>query len=693
MPTVEELQGLIDAERSRHASEMEKLHQNVKALQSVLTEQQQTFRELVTRVVDLRVEKGERAVDRGKKESSTFSTGCGSLDGILSYLQGKLHDTGSTADKRDSLLRQLETAALEAMTPYGHGKMSSLFTSNSSAVQTTGVLLEFLNDIRGVRDWATDHVGNCRSCASRCKRMPSWSPYRPASAIGTGLSSALNLRAIPSKKFSRFSFSLRQERSLADRCDTDQTIDLLTATAVVLVQQRSSGQLLDDLPSVAQRISTTFTTRLQQAMEQVQREISTSAPWCQADSPTRNDRLAVAVEVLLHMLKPRIAVSPLADATVDSTEGKRCSVVQVDAAISAPVQVSAMAPFLEMMKEPAEREYMYQHIFTPLAQRLGGVMGLSDEAASYSPALLRFCEGLYRLVEHGDLTAAASADLKGSSGRTGPSLRQLYSVLQALAVFGTTVEVELAIPSTATVAPTMKQRVLSVATSLLRNLTTPSPYCFPPTDDPAIANVAVQLRRAPTSFLRLLNRTFSSPHRLPPTSRMSLLDAVMSPRLKISAGLQLYRELVVAVCRPYQPNCGVMLAGERGSSSGAGAAAPSFCQPVVQLPPDVVASNVAVGGAAARLLERVEAEAARPPTAETVSEVERQGRQLWTKLGETVRGCSLVEQLSKDWAEMDLQVVEVARTRMDVVLPFSFLEDDLLQATRPLLYLRCLWER
>lgn len=192
---------------------------------------------------------------------------------------------------------------------------------------------------------------------------------------------------------------------------------------------------------------------------------------------------------------------------------------------------------------------------------------------------------------------------------------------------------------------------------------------------------------------------------MPSTSRSSALDTFMSPKSKISLGLKLFRDLVVDVYRPYHPCTGVVLATENGVG-GRAKAAP--CTPVIDLPVDCVRANVTVANfVMARLVDLKQREDAlvastaavagpSPPplsSAPTAADaVEKAGQEALQSVTEKVRRAALVERLRMQWAQLGVKVVECPKACVHVIVPFSMTEVDVRSATKPLLYLRVVYD-
>lgn len=698
--SVEELRRQLEAEQDAHAATMAQLQEQTRTFQAVLAEQQEAFTDLITRVTELRVAKGEcmAAQVAGRTQHMTFNTGSDLLDGFLYSLQAKLEDPEMPV--ATSVLQKLENAALEALTPYGPGRVSALLSSNSSAVRTTGLLVLFPNDVRGVRQWARKHLSSCASCAARQAQLPAWTPYRYDSKE-TGFAAAPNLRAIPNKHYHHVAISLQQERSIADRMDTENQLVIMRTTALVRVQSAQTGQPLADAATACSQMTSSLQAFLAETMAGLCNTASVSAPWSTGANP--NTELSTAIEVLLHMVEPSVQVRPMQQVAVNST-GASCTILEIEATVSVPLHVSALAPLLRLMDDPAQRDYVIQHVLTPLARRIGDVLGDSDLAANYTAIGLRFVEALYRIAVHqglvetdgapsGRCTATPSSSMSSPGGKDGKSkaLEQLYLILQALAVFSTSVDVEVVTPHVPASQPELtqdaKRAALHLARALLRQFAAPNPLVLSQGDDVNSVNMTFKVSRAPTTFLEVLNRAFSSNQRLPPTSRSTALDAFMSPKSKISLGLKLFSELVVEVYRPYHPCTAIILAAENGV--GGRPRAPP-CVPVIDLPVDAVEANVRVAAYVEQRLQQLnEIEASDAVAAE--GRLEREGKAFMQHVASTLQQAVPTERLCRQWTGAQITVNEVSKVCVDVLVPFAMTEVDVRSATKPLLYLQVVY--
>ncbi|KAG5503604.1 hypothetical protein JIQ42_05826 [Leishmania sp. Namibia] len=694
---VDELRQQLKTEQDAHAVAMAQLREQTRTFQAVLAEQQEAFTDLITRVTDLRVAKGEcmAAQAAGCTQHMIFNTGSALLDDFLYSLQEKLEDPSVSVGS--TVLQKLKAAAVQALTPDEPGRVSALVTSNASAVRTTGILVLFPNDVRGVRQWARRHLSSCVSCAARHAQVPAWTPYRYDSK-GTGFAAAPKLRAIPNKQYSHIAISLLQELSLADRTDTEDQLDIMRTTAFVHVQSAQTGQPLEDAAAACAQMTSSLQTFLAEAMAEICHTASTSAPWNTGANP--NGELSAAIEILLHLVKPRVQVRPVPQAVFNSS-GAPCTLVQAEAAVSVPLHVSALAPLLKLLDDPAQRAYLIQHVLTPLARRVGDALGDGDSAADYTAIGLQFVEALYRIAVNqglmeagGSRSGGASAQRPSSTSSAGSregadtALEQIYHFLHALAVFGTSVDVELFTPNVPAsddkTSQDTKRAALRFTRALLQQFSAPSPLTMPPGDDPDAVNMTIKVTRAPTSFLEILNRAFSSNQRLPPTSRSSTLDTFMSPKAKISLGLKLFRELVVDVYRPYHPCTGIVLATENGVC-GRPRAPP--CAPVIDLPADVVAANVRVAAYVAQRLQSLQQLEMSSVNAEE-GRLEVESKAFLQRMGSALQQAAPAERLCRQWAAAQITVVAVPKVIVDVLLPFTMGEIDVQSATKPLLYLR-----
>ncbi|KPA78477.1 hypothetical protein ABB37_06097 [Leptomonas pyrrhocoris] len=719
--TVEELQKQMEVEMAAHKAAIDAIAAQTRKLQSLLDDNQRAFTDLVTRVTNLRVAKGEFLAARAEAHTPCGNLGTGSdlLDGFLDSFRVKLA-TVSTAGV-SPVMQKLETAALEAMTPYGARRVSALFTSNAAAVRHTGILLLFPNDVRGVRGWAKKHFSSCPSCAARLAQLPPWTPHRYDSKA-IGFAAAPDLRIIPEKRYHHLTCSLVQESSVAARVDTAEQLDLIRGTFFLKVQSAKTGQPLTEAAGVCATATAALQTCVTTCMTELRDTVRTAAPW--NVDPTANRDVSTAIEILLHLMEPRVDVqvvpqptvstpTPNSPTTTTTRHGAPCTLVQMNVAVTVPLQVSAVAPLLHVLRVPEQRRYVVDTVLAPLAVRVGEVFGVGDLAARYSSVGLKFAEALFQLAVQQRLvpgdeqstspsaSAATNSSTAAAAGTFPPvaveTLSQLYFVLQALAVFNTTLEVEMATPHLSTAAAldaaesaqSAKKAALHLVRSLLQRFSPPTPFVVPPACEPDATELTVKVTRAPTAFLEIINNAFSSDQRLPATARSSALDTFISLKSKISLGLRLFRELVVDVYRPYHPCTGVVLAAENGVN-GRPRAAP--CVPVIDLPVDTVAANITVATSVMRCLDDLQRCEAALDTAAAETPAEKAGKAALQAAAEKLRRTELLDQLRAQWEQLCIHVVESTKACVEVVLPFSMTEVDVRSATKPLLYVRVVYE-
>lgn len=693
--TTADVQRQLAEEAATHAAAMATIQDATNTVQTRLTEAQQSFTELVTRVTELRIRKGEALSTQTSDQISLShcDTGSDRVDALLEALRTKLSTkeaarTNTTNTNTGSVLQRLETAALEAMTPFTERRVSALFTSNAAAVRTTSVMLLFQNDVRGVRAWAKKHFSSCASCSARLAQLPAWTPSSYASKR-VGLACAPNLRAIPHKRYHKLSVSLLQERSLAGRVDTEEHLELLRGTFFVHVQSKAASGVLADAAASCAAMTEALQTFASESLTTLREAARAAAPW--NVGPDSNSDVSAAMEILLHLLEVRVMVQPVPQPAV-THQGAPCSLVQLSCALVVPLQVSAIAPLLSLLQVKEHRTYFAERVLTPLVLRWAAALSLGDCAAHYTAVGCKAAEALYEIAKDAGIVSSAGA-----------SLAQLYYVLQAFAVFGTTVEVEVAtphvLPDGATTATLQegKAAALRLLRSVLERFCPSEPLATPPVCDPTLSELTVKVTRAPTGFLEILNQSFSSDQRMPATSRSSALDTFVSPKSKISLGLRLFRELVIDVYRPYHPCTGVVLASENGAGSRPRAAA---CVPVIDLPVDIATANVRVATAMTRCVEalrRCESAAAAVQRDDAAAagdalSLETAGNVVVTAVKEQLQQAEALTRLRAKWSAAAVAVVGVPKACVDVVVPFSMAEADVRRATKPLLYLRVIYE-
>ncbi|EPY28540.1 hypothetical protein STCU_05040 [Strigomonas culicis] len=402
-----------------------------------------------------------------------------------------------------------------------------------------------------------------------------------------------------------------------------------------------------------------------------QARVRTSAPWNQA--ATANTELSVAVDLLLHSIVPVVRVKAVNNPYAAQD---RCSILQVEVRLCTPIQISVLTPLLDVMQRADHRAYIAAHLWTPLARTVGGFFGHQDVLQDYTGVAVRFVDGLF------DLFVQAEQQRQRTPHPVEVT-EKLYVLAHALALSNTTVELELAVPNVVEQLRSTgaaKRSGLRLARALLCNLTAPAPLQVPPATDPGAVDLCVKITRAPTAVLALLNNTFSSNERLPSTSRNSILDLVVTPKIKIGMALKLYSELFIEVYRPFSRQSGVVIAAENGV--GGRPRAPA-CVPVVDLSVDTVAANESLSAATATWVEALRQQ---EQHAEEDSEVEVKGKALAEQLLRDAEQNTLVGRVKKELEGLEVKVVGVANTHLDVALPFGLSLMEAKDMSRPLFY-------
>lgn len=700
--TQAQFEATVRKEAAAHAEQLSQARRKAEMLQQVYEEQEASFIALITRVTNLRVAKGEymAAKATGQIKEEKFNTGSAAVDRLLGIVQQKMQ---SATDAGGTLLTQLSDAAAESVTPFCPNAVNF---RNDKAARTTGVAIITRSDLRSVRGWARRHLKDCPQCAQRAAAAtPRWERYRHEDRQ-MGLAAAALSAGAPDKGGYRCALQIVRGKSLRQRvADDERRLNVFTAT-VRLHTTGSGGQPIADPQATADAMGTFAIKWADRSLAIVREKVTASAPWNRPE--TANPDMSAAIAMLLHFVVPsvRVAVVPRAelDAQYRAVHAQNPSkppfappgstAFDVTLAVSTPVQVAVLAPLIGLLGEQRQRRYFVDSLLTPLAARLGSAVGMANKVAHYVTVALNALDALHRLAETHGLAGAGKAAPPQQGVRRDTITAKLYAILLSLAVFGTRVEVEAAVPAVlspqdAAVLPSAVARgkvgALRLAGAVLRNLRTLTPFAIPLANDPACADVAVRLTDAPTTFLEILNCTFSSNERLPSTSRNSALDLLITPKAKLSLGLKLYSELCVELYRPFDPaaTAGAVLASQNGAN-GRPRAPP--CVPVVDLPVDLAAANVVVSGYSERLaaaLERLEAEAALSET-----QAERDGRVLLDQVTDALGQSAPFQQWKDDLRGMGLEVKLASRVTAEGLLPFGMSFVDPRESVEHLLYLR-----
>jgi hypothetical protein len=79
-------------------------------------------------------------------------------------------------------------------------------------------------------------------------------------------------------------------------------------------------------------------------------------------------------------------------------------------------------------------------------------------------------------------------------------------------------------------------------------------------------------------------------------------------------------------------------------------------------------------------------------TPQAATQAEKIGREALHAVAETLRGAQPVDRLREQWQRLHVTVTDAPKACVDVVMPFSMTEVDVRTATKPLLYLRVVYE-
>lgn len=698
--TAEEAQALIQQEQVAHQEALQKLLNEEVMLKAVLREQEASFVALITRVTDLRVAKGEYMAN--KEES--FDTGSPVVNRVLEGIQEKLQ---STTEVGGTLLNQLSEAASAAMTPF---YPNSVNFKNEEAARVTGIAIVTRSDLRGARSWGKRHISGCPQCSRRVAQLtPRWERYRYEDKR-TGLAAAALSAGAPQKKGYRCNIQVVRDRSMRERAAADERrVDVFRSTIRLHITSRND-QPLPSPQATADTISTFASKWADRSLSLLREKAADLAPW-NAEG-TANPSLSAAVAMLLHAFSATVSVKCVSNADLSAAyrvvqqqnpqkppfTPLNASAFDLSLSVSMPVQVASLSPLIELLEAPEQRRYLVDHLIAPLAAKLGAAIDMAELVSRYVTVALNTLDSLHRMAgTHGllsssDPPAAASGGSQPLAKRDTTSAK-LYRVLLALAVFDTSVEVEVAVPTmavdadkAAALSPAERAKALTLrlAKAFLRNLRTRTPFEVPPLNDPECADVVCRIVNTPTTFLEILNRTFNSNERLPSTSRSSALDLVITPKAKLSLGLKLYSELCIEVYRPFdeQRTAGAVLASQNGASGRPKAPA---CVPVVDMPVDVVTANAAVSAYSEHLNDRLtELEG----KVRTETQVEQDSKVVLEKLAGALGQSEPYQQWKEDLQSMDLEVKQVSQVSVEVLIPFGIRFIDPRESMNHLLYLR-----
>ncbi|RNE96822.1 uncharacterized protein Tco025E_09631 [Trypanosoma conorhini] len=664
MSTVEELQREIGEENMQHQQTMETVMRQLEISQSVLEDQKQSFQELITRVTRLRALKCELLSSESGSVANAlnFNTGNKDVDEFLYSLQDALEEATLTGD---TLLDKFYRAAQQILT---QGKSSS-----SSAKRSSDIAFVVRKDIRGAQLWAQKHYKKCSTCDKKRAGLPSWEQTDEKSL---GLARLADLSLIPGKCFYKAAI-----RFFRTSC-AEHMLDVCRVSAV-LAMRGKNGCPIKDPPATAKKITQVFTAWIQTALTTA-RDEAKKAPW--NEEATRNLLLSGAVEVFLHSLHANVSVS-LASPTLTNVMEADCTPMNVNVVILTPRYIPALSSLLELLSDAAQRAYFVKHIVQPLAERLGKLLDMVEVVTRYTSLATNIVDALVRMAQMKWFSEVLRKDSsKGAKAaapleKMGPKLQAVFFVL---AVFGTSVEVDCAIPSPGDISDIAgaKKVLLNVLESFLRLLTAPNPYTTPPTNDPKAADVILRLLRAPTIFLELLNSTFSSSRRLPSTARVGVVDFLASPKAKIRYGLKVFSEIIVDIYRPYAPSTGVVIADENGKAGKPKAAG---CVPVADMPRDIVRANVEVAEQAELYMKKLLA--CRQDTS-MESELSQSGNALLNRVMMEARGETLFSAFMKDIEALQVEVVKTVGACVDVWLPFGVEAGGMMESADELLYVR-----
>ncbi|KAF5225857.1 hypothetical protein ECC02_001176 [Trypanosoma cruzi] len=669
MSTIEELRLAIEEENRQHQQTMEMILRQRETLQGVLEEQRQSFQELIARVTKLRVLKAEllsMSSDAAVQELK-FDTGSKGVDELLYTIQDNLEGTALTGD---TLLNKFYKAAQQILKTCTSSK-KSVFSSGSSGMRSSDIAFVTRNEIRGTQLWAQKHCKKCFTCDGKRLNLQ---PGEQVDEKSVGLARLPDLSRIPGKDF--YKSSIRFLRKMSG----ERTLEVFRFSAVVAMRGKNGIRLTDSF-ATAKRVTDVITALVKKALATAEEEAK-KAPW--NEEATKNLLLSGAVEVFLHSLDANISVT-VASSNETHVMEANCTPMNFTVAILAPTYIPTVATLLELLSDAEQRAYFAKYIVQPLAERIGKFLDMIDVVTFYTRVAINTVDALFRMTK-----AQWFADILGKgfpkSEKSVPQekmAKKVHAVLLALSIFGTSVEVNCALPPPGDITDTasIKNFLLNIAESFLRLLIAPSPYRIPPMNDPKSANLIVSLLRAPTVFLEILNSTFSSNRRLPSTARVGVVDYLASPKAKIRHGLRLFSEIIVDVYRPYAPNTGVVIADDNGKS---GKPKATGCTPISDMPRDIVRANVEVADWAESLMKRL-LSFRKNSTLET--ELTQGGKELIRRVMEVGDG-TVFSAFLKDVEALEVEMVKMLDVCVDVWLPFGSGAVDMVDCPSELLYVR-----
>ncbi|EKF31299.1 hypothetical protein MOQ_004867 [Trypanosoma cruzi marinkellei] len=669
MSTVEELRLAIEEENRQHQETMEMILRQRETLQAVLEEQRQSFRELIARVTKLRVLKAELLSTRSDAAAQElkFDTGSKEVDELLYTMQDNLKGTALTGD---TLLNKLFKATQQILKACTSSK-KSVFSSGSSGMRSSDIAFVTRNDIRGTQLWAQKHCKKCINCDVRRLKLQ---PGEQVDEKSVGLARLPDLSRIPGKDF--YKTSIRFLRKMS----AERTLEVFRFSAVVAMRGKNGTRITDSF-ATAKRVTDVLTTWVRKALANAGEEAK-KAPW--NEEATKNLLLSGAVEVFLHSLEANISVTVASSNETHKMEAN-CTPMNFTVAMLVPTYIPTVATLLDLLSDAEQRAYFAKYVIKPLAERIGKFLDIIDVVTFYTRVAINTVDALFRMTK-----AKWFADIIGKgltkSEKSFPQekmAKKVQAVLLALSIFGTSVEVNCALPPPGDItdAASAKNVFLNIAESFLRLLIAPSPYRIPPMNDPKSADLIVSLLRAPTVFLEILNSTFSSNRRLPSTARVGVVDYLASPKAKIRHGLRLFSEIIVDLYRPYAPNTGVVIADDNGKS---GKPKASGCTPISDMPRDIVRANVNVADRAESLMKRL-LSFQKKSTLET--ELTEGGKELLRRVMEVADG-TVFSAFLKDMEALEVEMVKVLDVCVDVWLPFGSGTVDMVDCPSELLYFR-----
>ncbi|KAG8341755.1 hypothetical protein TRVL_07418 [Trypanosoma vivax] len=671
MSTVEELKKAIAEEMEEHKQRLEDKCNQRAALKVFLGDLKLQMQELITCVTNLRVAKSMKTEEaKAGERQEIFDTGLSAVDDVLYAIQENLKTMLSSDG---NLLSKLSSAARRAVV-VGQGGKPSTFSTCSSSTRTTNVALTTRDEVRGTRRWSKKHYKKCLSCATKSAKQ---NPWERVEKNVYGVGAAPDIRNIPGKKYR--SVALRFTRESVG----EQLLELVRVR-VVLSVMGENNQSLENPQQCATLMADILTKWVNKELTYAM-EAAAEAPW--NDKNNGNLQVGAAVDVLLHSLRACVSVSVGTPKGMEVPVSDGRTLITLNISITTPLHLSTLQPFVDLLTVPSQRSYILKEIVEPVAKRVGELFGMKD-MTKYLTVAFNTVDALARIAEYGKSVPLPKVGTSKSKSARPPRnvnlAEEVRSIILALAVFDSVLEVCAAVPVTESVSSLTdaKEVTLKITKSVIQRLLPPKGGIFPPTNDPNAMDIVAKLMRAPTRFLEILNNTFSSNKLLPSTSRISFLDNFVSPKLKINYALNNFSELLIEFFRPYVPGMGVLTSEEKSKMSKSRIPP---CTPVVEVPSDVLRANAQLVEDAQALLQHLE-QIKTPELSPDAAEVAERGVELAYAALQQINENKERSGFRNELEKLPLKVEETVRVRVDIYIPIGTRNDSLMMSGSELVY-------